>query len=215
MLGRLPVMFSTAARLTAQASRCASCAGQHLAESSRISFISCDPGLPFWRIWSRTYARAASVRRTVSEPIKTDHGTTLKLQQESQEDDKLFRMIEMELKGHEDAVLTSYQWFLCQAAKELGIPVTRVYTPLRNYERFSLLKSKFIYKKHFVQYELRTYQRVIQLKYLTGSTADTYLEYVQRNLPEGVAMKVLKCQIEEFPSHLTPPESEKPQDVKT
>ena len=28
------------------------------------------------------------------------------------------------------------------------------------------------------------------LKHLTGSTADTYLEYVQRNLPEGVSMKV-------------------------
>ncbi len=24
---------------------------------------------------------------------------------------------------------------------------------------------------------------------LTGSTADTFMEYVQRNLPEGVAMK--------------------------
>ena len=28
------------------------------------------------------------------------------------------------------------------------------------------------------------------LKHLTGSTADTFLEYVQRNLPEGVSMKV-------------------------
>jgi small subunit ribosomal protein S10 len=25
---------------------------------------------------------------------------------------------------------------------------------------------------------------------MTGSTADTYLEYVERNLPEGVSMKV-------------------------
>ena len=29
------------------------------------------------------------------------------------------------------------------------------------------------------------------LKHLTGSTADTYLEYIQRNLPEGVSMKVI------------------------
>ena len=28
------------------------------------------------------------------------------------------------------------------------------------------------------------------LEKLTGSTADTYLEYIQRNLPEGVSMKV-------------------------
>ena len=28
------------------------------------------------------------------------------------------------------------------------------------------------------------------LKQLTGSTANTYREYIQRNLPEGVSMKV-------------------------
>ena len=31
-----------------------------------------------------------------------------------------------------------------------------------------------------------------QVEKLTGSTADTFLEYIQRNLPEGVAMKVTK-----------------------
>ena len=29
---------------------------------------------------------------------------------------------------------------------------------------------------------------------VTGSTADTFLEYIQRNLPEGVAMTVTKVQ---------------------
>lgn len=33
---------------------------------------------------------------------------------------------------------------------------------------------------------------LFQLKYLTSSTAAVYLEYVQRNLPEGVAMEVKK-----------------------
>jgi hypothetical protein len=28
------------------------------------------------------------------------------------------------------------------------------------------------------------------MQHMTGSTADTYLEYVERNLPEGVSMKV-------------------------
>ena len=32
----------------------------------------------------------------------------------------------------------------------------------------------------------------LQLKHLTGSTADVFLEYVERNLPEGVALKVTK-----------------------
>ena len=31
-----------------------------------------------------------------------------------------------------------------------------------------------------------------QMKHITGSTADTFLEYIERNLPEGVAMKVTK-----------------------
>lgn len=39
---------------------------------------------------------------------------------------------------------------------------------------------------------------VLQMKRLTGSTADTYLEYVERNLPEGVAMKVLAVSFTAF-----------------
>lgn len=39
---------------------------------------------------------------------------------------------------------------------------------------------------------VRTYYRHMTFHNLTGSTADTFMEYVQRNLPEGVAMKVTK-----------------------
>jgi small subunit ribosomal protein S10 len=39
---------------------------------------------------------------------------------------------------------------------------------------------------------MRTYFRFLNFLKLTGSTADTFLEYIQRNLPEGVAMKVTK-----------------------
>jgi hypothetical protein len=45
---------------------------------------------------------------------------------------------------------------------------------------------------------LNIFQTSFQLKHLTGSTADTYLEYVQRNLPEGVAMKVITVRWLEF-----------------
>lgn len=34
-----------------------------------------------------------------------------------------------------------------------------------------------------------------QLSHLTGSTAQVFLEYVQRNLPEGVAMEVTKVRV--------------------
>lgn len=60
------------------------------------------------------------------------------------------------------------------------------------HERLTLLKSKHVHKKHRVQYEVRTYYRFLEFIKLTGSTADTFLEYIQRNLPEGVAMKVTK-----------------------
>lgn len=45
----------------------------------------------------------------------------------------------------------------------------------------------------------------MQYKYLTGSTADTFLEYIERNVPEGVAMRVSRHQIEPLPEHLTAP----------
>lgn len=60
------------------------------------------------------------------------------------------------------------------------------------HERLTLLKSVHIYKKHRVQYEFRTYFHFINFKHLTGSTAETLLEYLQRNLPEGVALKATK-----------------------
>lgn len=59
-----------------------------------------------------------------------------------------------------------------------------------------MLKSAHVHKKHRVQYEIRTYYRYLDFLKLTGSTADTFLEYLQRNLPEGVAMKVTK--VKEF-----------------
>ena len=53
----------------------------------------------------------------------------------------------------------------------------------------------------------RTYYHFMTLKHLTGSTADTYLEYTQRNLPEGVSMKVIKHEVRRlFPSIAQQPE---------
>lgn len=64
-------------------------------------------------------------------------------------------------------------------------------------------------KKYRVQYETRNYFRSMELKYLTGSTADTFLEYIERNLPEGTALKVYRTKIERLPEHLKPPLEEK------
>lgn len=72
-------------------------------------------------------------------------------------------------------------------------------------DRLTLLKSVHIYKKHRVQYEVRTYFRFMHFHKLTGSTLDTFLEYIERNLPEGVALKATKVGIEKLPDHLKVP----------
>lgn len=59
-----------------------------------------------------------------------------------------------------------------------------------------------IYRKHRVQYEIRTHYRFLQFHKLTGSTLDTFLEYIERNLPEGVGLKATKIEIQSLPDHL-------------
>ncbi|PSN41613.1 28S ribosomal protein S10 [Blattella germanica] len=84
-----------------------------------------------------------------------------------------------------------------------GINFICSWTPRKaNLERLTLLKSVHIYKKHRVQYEFRTYFRFMQFLRLTGSTTDTFLEYIQLNLPEGCAMKVTRVQLTPLPQHL-------------
>lgn len=75
-------------------------------------------------------------------------------------------------------------------------------------KRIVLLKSAFVHKKHRVQYEIRTYFSFMTFHRLTGSTLSTYLEYIQRNLPEGVAMKATKVEVLELPEHLSKPPTE-------
>ncbi|MBN3323229.1 RT10 protein, partial [Atractosteus spatula] len=123
----------------------------------------------------------------------------------TEEPDTLYQSVAVLVKGHDRAVLDSYEFFATLAAQELGITIGKVYEPSKKIERFTLLKSVHIFKKHRVQYEMRTHYRCIELKHLTGSTADVYLEYIQRNLPEGVAMEVTKTAIEKLPDHIKEP----------
>ncbi|XP_064484654.1 small ribosomal subunit protein uS10m-like [Ornithodoros turicata] len=119
--------------------------------------------------------------------------------------DKLFKYVEIEVRGHDPAVLRSYKWYALETARHLDIKVAKTWEPKKVHKRLTTLKSAFAKKKYLVQYEARTYFQVMQFQHLTGSTADTFLEYVQRNLPEGVAMKVTKTQIEQPPEYVKPP----------
>ncbi|XP_046729522.1 probable 28S ribosomal protein S10, mitochondrial isoform X2 [Silurus meridionalis] len=121
------------------------------------------------------------------------------------EPDLLFQKLVVLVKGHDKAVLDSYEFFVTLAAKELGLTLTKVFEPPNAVERLTLLKSVHIFKKHRVQYEMRTHYRSIEIAQITGSTADVYLEYIQRNLPEGMAMEVTKTAIEKVPDHIQTP----------
>ncbi|XP_069577761.1 small ribosomal subunit protein uS10m [Brachyistius frenatus] len=123
----------------------------------------------------------------------------------TEEPDTLLQKVLVLVKGHDRAVLDSYEFFATMAANELGITVGKVVEPAKDIERFTLLKSAHIFKKHRVQYEMRTHYRCIELSRITGCTAQVYLEYIQRNLPEGVAMEVTKTAMEKVPDHILEP----------
>ncbi|XP_029281639.1 small ribosomal subunit protein uS10m [Cottoperca gobio] len=123
----------------------------------------------------------------------------------TEEPDTLFQKVLVLVKGHDRAVLDSYEFFATTAAKELGITINKVYEPPKDMERFTVLKSIHIFKNHRVQYEMRTHYRCIELSHLTGCTAQVYLEYIQRNLPEGVAMAVTQTAMEKIPNHILEP----------
>ncbi|CAN9507828.1 unnamed protein product [Ophioblennius macclurei] len=133
----------------------------------------------------------------------------------TEEPDTLFQKISILVKCHDKAVLDSYEFFTTMAANELGVTISKVSEPKRDIERLTLLKSVHIFKKHRVQYEMRTHYRCFELSHVTGSTARVYLEYIQRNLPEGVAMEVTKTAMEKVPDHILEPMwKEEPTDDK-
>ncbi|KAF4524451.1 hypothetical protein B566_EDAN011873 [Ephemera danica] len=142
-----------------------------------------------------------------SQPATTKAALcTVTKSQPQQVEDALFKRVHLELCAHEKAVLQSYCTVLTTAANHLDIKTGEMIMsrkPIKN--RLTLLKSVHIYKKHRVQYEVRTHKAALTLHHLTGSTADTYLEYMQRFLPEGVNMKVTRVALEAIPDYLKPP----------
>lgn len=153
------------------------------------------------------------LRWTDPQPIQ-EHGRDIKLRKRLLPEevkgprlDKLYKTIELEVLAYEPATLDSYEWFVVAAATHLGINIGKRWQPKKpDHHRFNLLRSAFVHKKHQVHYEVRTYHRFILLHKLTGSTADTFLEYIQRNLPEGVGMKVTKFEVVKLPDYIAKPD---------
>lgn len=125
---------------------------------------------------------------------------------DNSKDDILLKYLWLKCTCHETATLDSYEAFVRQAAIHLGIDYVETYEPSVTIKRKTLLASRHVHKKYRVQYEHRTYNRNIQFKNLTGSTADTFLEYVERNLPEGVLLVAEQHRLSELPFDDTPEE---------
>lgn len=115
------------------------------------------------------------------------------------EPDKLFRYLWIRCAGHEVEVLDSYEEFLKLTAHHLGISYVKTEVPFRTIKRKTMLASRHVHKKYRVQYEVRTYFRNLLFKNMTGSTVDTFLEYVERNIPEGVLFEAEKHRLGELP----------------
>uniref|UniRef100_T2MEE1 Small ribosomal subunit protein uS10m n=1 Tax=Hydra vulgaris TaxID=6087 RepID=T2MEE1_HYDVU len=140
--------------------------------------------------WQRT---AALIRCLASCPEDT---------LEEKDKERLVSLLTVKVRGADEAVLDSYTQFAQRAAKVLQLDTSgKIILPM-HIEKRTLLKSPHINKKHRVQYELRTHARMFQLRELTGDTADIYLEYIQRNIPEGVSMSVEQTELEQLPSFL-------------
>ncbi|CAG2192360.1 MRPS10 [Mytilus edulis] len=137
--------------------------------------------------------------------VQKSHFTTFTQTQAVEEElDDLYKKITVEVKGHDKEVLNSYTKFLVAAATELDIkhnvPQKQ---PDTHFHRRTLNKAVFASKRAKVQYEIRTHYKVFEARKLTGSTASVFIEYIQRNLPEGCAMKLTKYKLHQLPENLT------------
>uniref|UniRef100_A0A8R1DFY7 Small ribosomal subunit protein uS10m n=1 Tax=Caenorhabditis japonica TaxID=281687 RepID=A0A8R1DFY7_CAEJA len=113
--------------------------------------------------------------------------------------DKLFSSVELEYRAHDKAVLKSYTTFLQSVCTHLDITQGR--HEVLPYIRWvqPALRSKFVHKKYKLHYETRTHITKFEILNVTGSTASTFLEYIQRNIPEGVGMRVGYTELQPLP----------------
>lgn len=145
-------------------------------------------------------SKKEELSKTINEQQKLTSNTDD--QREEGRLDDLYRYIWIKCSAHQVAVLDSYEKFIRLAAKNLDIEYIKTEQPFRIFKRRTLLASRHVHKKYRVQYETRNYFRNVQFKNITGSTADTFLEYIERNIPEGVLFLAEKHRLSELPFDL-------------
>lgn len=182
-------------------------------------FLRCFGATSFARLTTGPTFRSGqqpSVSGSVSEAQPAVVSKQELSEQEGRDDD-LYRHLWIKCRAHETATLDSYETFVKMAADNLNITFVRSESPFRTIKRKTMLASRFVKKKYRVQYEVRTYNRDMLFQNLTGSTADTFLEYIERNLPEGVMLIAEKHRLAPLPFDLVSDEGTQPhvEDTRT
>ncbi|KAF2360693.1 Ribosomal protein S10 domain [Trinorchestia longiramus] len=150
--------------------------------------------------WSKVRALHTSCQVVASAHVSVGSSPTEAKTKELVLPDRLIWKMEVHCQGHDRAVMQSYKKFLQMTCQHLGINAGPAVHGTPSHERITLLKSVHIHGKHRVQYEMQTYPLDLTVYHLTGSTADTFLEYIQRMCPEGVMMRVTEHTLNKFPA---------------
>ncbi|CAH8428767.1 unnamed protein product [Schistosoma intercalatum] len=156
----------------------------------------------YFPVWCHTGSVQHLQKTSASSVGVFNSGDYMREGSEIQEQDVLYKKLVITVKGHEPMVLKSYETFVKQVCDNLSIALISETRNRPTFFRLSMNKSPFIYKKQQRQYEFRTHYKYFTVDHITGCTADVFLEYIQRNLPEGVAMEVVKHRLERLPEHL-------------
>jgi len=124
---------------------------------------------------------------------------------EIDQNEELYRGIDILLTAHTPQILDSYAEFCRMVGEEfssLGVEFDGFSNPRLHKDQWELNKSPFIYGRHMDAYEIRTYKKVVHFLYLTGTTRDLILNYIERNVPAGVGIEVKSFKLAQFPSEL-------------
>ena len=78
-------------------------------------------------------------------------------------EERFYDKINIKVKGYDSPALDSYVKFVARAAKNLDIEISgRVALPTR-IQKYTVIKSPHVFKKHRAQFEMRTHARLLQV----------------------------------------------------
>lgn len=132
---------------------------------------------------------------------------------DNHQETRFYREIALEIYGYDRSVIASYVQYVRYAAARLDLHCSSPIVYPKITRKWSIIKSPFKFSFKRAEYELRRFQTALYLWNLTGTTADVFLEYVERNLAAGLGMNVHMESMEQLPVALVRLVEEKSQNV--